>query len=321
MALHIIVGDVTKDLSDYAHGIDRSSYLVDSSNIDNQHSGTVYVSLGDLSGLGQFYQFLCKANKITYYPPNRWSDKKTSNDIFSMAWYTEYYIRIAANLFSIETHNVPEPPVKLQQPVDQRKTDNPQIWAVGCSTTYGTGIERPEQRWANLVSEKTGLEMSLLARPGASNAWMADQLIRSDVRAGDTVIVGVTSYGRVTIVKGPKVINFVTTSFSKYPELAKDITPDQLVSDTTLYSSIAAIEQIRAFCRKVGAKLITIGIHADLELSATLSKEKDFIMFQGAAGIDFQEGWLDVSTDGTEHPGPKTHQLFADLILEKLDKS
>lgn len=321
MSLHIIVGDVTQDLSDYAHSIDPSSYLVDSSNVNDSHNGTVYVSLGDLSGLGQFYQFLCKGSKITYCPPERWSDKKTANDQFSMAWYTEYYIRIAANLFSIETHNVPEPPVKLQRPVDQRKTDNPQIWAVGCSTTYGTGIEQPKQRWANLVSESTGLEMSLLARPGASNVWMADQLIRSDVRAGDTVIVGVTSYGRVTVVNGPQVINFVPTSFSKYPELAKDITPYQLGSDTTLYNSIAAIEQIRAFCKKVGATLITIGIHADLELSAALSKEKDFIMFQGAAGIDLREGWLDVTTDGTEHPGPKTHQLFANLILEKLDKS
>lgn len=319
MTLHIIVGDVTKELCDYAKSVDESAYMIDALNANDNHQGTVFVSLGDLNNLGEFYQLLSRATKITYYPPAKWSDKKSAKDTHSMAWYTECYIRIAANVFSIETHNVPEPTVKLQPTLEPRKTDNPQIWAVGCSTTYGLGIQ-PEQRWANLVANETGMKMSLLARPGASNPWIADQLIRSDVRPGDIVIVGVTSYGRVTIVEGSKVINFVPSSFAIYPDITKHIRPDQMVTDTTLYNSIAAIEQIRAFCRKVGAKLITIGIHADLELSEALSASDDYIMFQGSAGNEYQDGWLDVTTDGTDHPGPKTHRLYANLILEKLNK-
>lgn len=317
MSLHIIVGDVSPYLRDYALSQDKSAYLVDSSNVDLTHRGTVFVSIGDLANLGQFYYLLSRASKITYCPPIKWSDNRNSSSKYSMAWLSEHYIRIVSNIFFIETVNLPPASIELPEPVDQRKTDRPQLWAVGCSTTYGIGVDN-NQRWANLLCNKLNLEMSLLALPGASNPWMADQILRSDIRKGDLVVVGVGTYGRQTLFKNNKIINFVVSSFKYFPELIDDITPYQLESDTRLYESISALYQIQNFCNKAEATLILIGIHANVELSAMLSKEDNFIMLHGIHGTNFNDGWLDIGNDGF-HPGPKMHQLYTELIVDKLN--
>jgi hypothetical protein len=69
-------------------------------------------------------------------------------------------------------------------------------------------------------------------------------------------------------------------------------------------------------CEKIGAKLIIIGIHSNLEFLPELTKHKNFIFFHGRFGVNFTDGWLDLGTDNM-HPGPKTHQLYADLIIDK----
>lgn len=319
MSLHVIVGDVTDDLRNYALSQDQSAYLIDSNNVTDTHTGTVFVSIGDLKTLGQFYQILSCASKITYCPPGTWTDKKNSSIKYSMAWLSEHYIRTVSNVFSIEVINLPKLPVDLKSPIDVRKTDQPQLWCVGCSTTFGIGVEI-EQRWPNLLAKEINLEMSLLATSGASNPWMADQILRSDIQSGDIVVLGVGTYGRQTIVKGQTIINFVAGNFRTNPELIEDITPYQLDSDTKLYESLGALYQVQNFCNKVDAKLILIGIHANIELSAVLSKEKNFVMLQGTHGTNFQDGWIDIGNDN-QHPGPKMHQLYTKLIVNKLHEN
>ena len=186
----------------------------------------------------------------------------------------------------------------------------------GCSTTYGIGVELTE-RYANIVADALNLPLSLLACSGASNTWAADQILRSNVNPGDTVIMGLTTYGRAPIIHNNQLIHLAPNTFTILSNLPSDVTPDYLLSDTRLYESLTSIKQVNNFCSKAGARLLLIGIHANIEISAVLANDPNYIMFHGKYGTNFNDGWLDFGNDNL-HPGPKTHQMYANLILEKL---
>jgi hypothetical protein len=205
--------------------------------------------------------------------------------------------------------------INIPDPVESRKTDFKQLWVAGCSTTFGIGVSS-EEKYANILSKNFDLPLSLLARPSSSITWAADQILRSDIRKEDIVIFGLTTYTRICIFKHQQVHHVHAKEIMNFPEL----TIDQFDSETRIYECICAADQIINFCNKVGAKLILIGIHANLELSLELSKHKNFVFCHGKFGTDFRDGWLDTGNDiklGQPHPGPKTHQMYADLIISK----
>jgi hypothetical protein len=316
---HLIVGDVSANLAEYATTQDSSAYLIDRNNLSQNHSGVAYTSLGDLNGTKELFQLLSTADEITYYPPIQWSDRKKSDDRYSMAWFSEHYIGITKNIFGIKVNFLPKI-WDMPEPSELRKTDSTQLWVAGCSTTVGVGVNANE-RYANILSNRFNLPVSLLAESAAAVPWAADQILRSDIRKGDIVIFGVTTYSRITMFQNQK-INHVGNSSIKnncilnFPEL----TIQQLDSDTRIYECVRAVNHVVNFCNKVEAKLILIGIHANLEVSLALSKHKNFVFCHGKFGADFRDEWLDFGSDvgvGSPHPGPKTHQMYADLIVSK----
>ena len=317
--LHLIVGDVLPSLTEYAITQDNSAYLISMENLTQDHSGTAYTSLGDLDGVKELFQLLSIAKEITYYPPMQWSDQKKSNDRYSLAWFSEHYIGIVKNLFGTKVNFLSEN-WHIPGPTQSRKTESAQLWIAGCSTTYGIGVT-PDKKYASILSNKFNLPMSLLAETGAAIPWSADQILRSDIRKDDIVILGVTTYTRITMFQNQKITHVGVSSIGKnrilnFPEL----TIEQLDSDTRIYECVRAVDQVVNFCNKVGAKLILIGIHANLEVSLALSKYKNFVFCHGKFGTNFRDEWLDVGTDielGDPHPGPKTHQMYADLIISK----
>lgn len=315
--LHVIVGDVTQELAKYALRLDLSAYLVDSSNINQTHSGTIYTSLGDIPGGKHFLSLLLTATEITYRPPKNWSDKKNSSDRYSMAWNTEHYLNIASVIFDIKVNGLELPLYKTLPLTQARVTNAPQLWVAGCSTTFGVGVDLSE-RYANVLSKRLNLSASVLAESAASNVWIADQILRSDIRSGDLVVFGITSYQRFTLSKDQSIYqigvhNFIEEKNLRFPEL--DIL--QLDSETRIYESLRSLDQVVNFCNKVDAKLIMIGIHANLELSTALSKYKNFVFCHRKFGEDFRDGWLDIGKDVDQHPGPKTHEMYADMIISK----
>jgi len=319
---HLIVGDVLPSLAEYAIAQDSSAYLISMQNLMQDHHGIAYTSLGDLAGPKELFQLLSRANEITYYPPTQWSDKKKSNDRYSMAWLSEHYIGIVRNLFGTKV-NFLSKNWDVPAPIESRKTESAQLWVAGCSTTFGIGVD-PDKKYANILSKKFNLPMSLLAQRGSAVPWAADQILRSDIRKNDIVIFGITTYTRITMFQNQKIHHVGVTLLSKnkyginlnFPGL----TIEQLDSDTRIYECVRAVDQVVNFCNKVGAKLILIGIHANLELSLVLSKYKNFVFYHGKFGTNFRDGWADLGSDielGDPHPGPNTHQLYADLIVAK----
>ena len=235
-----------------------------------------------------------------------------------MAWFTEYCIGVAVNLNNIKLNGPPLSLFSIPLPEQERKTNSTQLWVAGCSTTFGVGVD-DDEKYASVLSRTLNLPLSLLAQCGSSIPWACDQILRSDICKNDLVVLGLTTCPRITIFHNKQVVHSGITTFvsdsKKYPEL----NIHQFDSDTKIYEDLCAVTRVINFCDKIGAKLIMIGLHAELPVSAELAKYKNFIFHNGKFGYNFQDSYLDVGTDG-RHPGPKSHQLYADLIIAKMNE-
>jgi hypothetical protein len=314
--LHIFVGDTTVELSHHALQYDSSAYLVTSSNQDKSHKGTIYTSLGDLASIDQFFRLLFTASSITYCPPKKWSDSKNSTNHFSLAWFTEYCIGIAINLNNIKFNGPLLSVISIPAPKQQRKTNSAQLWVAGCSTTFGQGVG-DDEKYASILSRTLNLPLSLLADIGSSICWACDQILRSDIRNNDLVVLGLTSSTRITILDNNQVVHSGLATFMSHSKQYPELNIHRLQSNTKIYEDLCAVTQVINFCNKIGAKLVILGLHAELPVSAELAKYKNFIFHNGKFGYKFRDNCLDTGTDGI-HPGPKSHQLYADLIIAKI---
>lgn len=210
----------------------------------------------------------------------------------------------------------------ISQVSQQRSTDDPVLWTIGCSMTAGVGVD-PDQRYGHLLATKLGLPEITLSRNGGSIFWAADQILRSNVKQGDVVVWGLTTFARVDIADK---FNIISKIFPAYQLLDKQ---DQLWNDEYFYSRLQHtlcmryILQVINFCNLLGAKLYianlldqTLGcllenIHTDyIDLTKKFSSSKRYSFYS----------FIDYGTDGS-HPGPKQHQEYADKIFNLIRKN
>lgn len=315
--LRLYVGDTTQDLADFACQHDPMAYAITGSNVDDEHSGTAYVSLGDLPDLSRFYHLLRRATTIVYHDRAHWSDGKTRTDMHGMAWLSENYIHIVRGLHNVQVEGLPDLPATGVGFTPERTTEDPRLWVGGCSTTFGVGVGKNE-RYANVLGDHLDMPLTVLARPGASISWACDQLCRSNIQPRDLVVLGITILPRFAWFHRGELSMIQLSYYRLNPEFEKVIPFSQLDSDQRLYESMAAIGRLENFCQKVSANLIMIGIHANINLSAQLANRNNFIFFHGRNGLDFDSEFLDLGDDQC-HPGPKTHKSYAHAIINKLN--
>ena len=317
--LKIFVGDVDQYLSDLAKSHDESAYQIDSSNLYDVHSGTVYVSVGDLHNLKEFKYIISQATELIYAPPDNWPTAYQDMEKFSIAWITVSYLATIAATYNIPVKNLPVIDRLSIPAINNRTTNSIQLWVAGCSTTFGVAV-RPDERYANIISSDLDLELNMLAQPASSIAWSASQILKSDINSGDIVVWGLTTLGRFQWYTNGCITHIGPHYYKFNPEFDKVIKLDLLDHEHRLYEALDSIQQVQNFCNKVNARLILAGIHANIELSARLAKNDDFVMIQGLSGLDWDSEFLDYGTDKS-HPGPNTHKFYAEKILNKIKKS
>lgn len=316
--LKIFVGDVDQYLSDLAKSHDDSAYQIDSSNLYDVHSGTVSVSVGDLSSLKEFKYIISQATELIYAPPDNWPTVYQNMEKFSIAWITVSYLATIAATCNIPVKNLPVID-KLSIPtINDRTTNSIQLWVAGCSTTLGVGVHSSE-RYANIVSAALGLDLNMLAHSGSSIAWSASQILKSDINSDDIVVWGLTTLDRFQWYSDGRIRHIGLHYYKSNPDFNKIIKLDLIDHEHRLYEALDSIQQVQNFCNKVNARLILVGIHANIELSARLVKNDNFVMIQGLSGLDWNSEFLDYGTDNL-HPGPNTHKFYAEKILNKIKK-
>lgn len=206
--------------------------------------------------------------------------------------------------------------------VDQRKTDHKQIWAMGCSYTSSIGVEDHE-RWAVKLAEKMGYPVSILAAPGANITWAADQLLRSDVRPGDTVFWLLTGVCRIDYFsesdKGIRIYPTIKDWEQNQVDFLGNYEYSMLMKLLThkwnSYLAIKSILQIINYCKKLDVNVyFGQGIRNDPTTDNVMIKSlKQYPNFILPFSIElyYNNFMLDRGTDN-EHPGPKTHEKIAE---------
>jgi len=321
--LIILVGDNTRYLADRAHEIDTDAYLVEYSNLEHNHHGVVYTSIADV-GVEGLTNLLFKATKIIYSPPvdDVWSDGATVYDRYSMAQTSYIYCKIISTLqqSKFEIDKVPVLDAPIIQPRASRGSN---LWIAGCSTTAGVAVEPDEVYWKS-IGDKLNIPAINLSCPGSSLQWQSDQLLRADLKKGDKVIWGLTYTSRLPWYKTGDVVQHLGIRFfdikKKEAKKLKGIVSQKTAENFHWHHvGVRSIRQVENFCKKLGVELLLVGIHVDIEISSVLCSQSNFLMIDEQCGTKHDSYFLDYGTDG-EHPGPLTHQMYSEKILNRIHK-
>lgn len=307
----IFVGDVSEYLGILAKATDPLAQLITKDNYQNLLPGTYYVSLGDLNNVFELENIFKQADVIEYSQPLVWTNK-SMKELTELSLTNFYYLNKNIKGFEIKFAVNPAEMLAL---ADTRKTSNEQLWIAGCSISHGMGVNN-NIRYGQLIADNLMLPVSFLTCGGSSVVWAADQILRSDIRANDIVVWGLTSQHRVSYFLDGRVNQINPGVFVSNPATSKFVKPDQLLSDDILYRSITSTFQVINFCHKLNVHLI-IAILLDSVLHTYLLNHENLSVFQPLLGVRKDKMFLDLGTDNI-HPGPITHKYYADKILERI---
>lgn len=310
----IFVGDNDIGLSIAAKKTDPSAQLIEQ--VQKLSPGTFYTSLSDLHTIDNLIKILDQADFIVYKPPKTWSDSKNGFS-YQQSWiefYCMYYNdkKTVTGLDNIETPHK----VKMLELVDERKTSDKQLWVAGCSISHGIGVDN-SNRYGEILSKKLNLSVSFLTRPGTSIGWAVDQLLRSDIKPNDIIVLGITSTDRFTFMNNDgDICNVNVGYYAINPEFDKVISLDMLSYETNNnFSSLKDIHKLINFCSKTNVKLVLAGMLIDRKTIKYFYDLPNYTQCYGINGLDPNKIFLDIGTDNL-HPGPKSHQYFADQIYK-----
>ncbi len=223
-------------------------------------------------------------------------------------------------------------PLHVTHLEDQRRGDSPQLWMVGCSITHGVGVEQ-HQRYGELLTQRLGLATSWLSRPGSSIMYHADQIIRSDIREHDIVVWGLTEPVRYFVYHeeyrldiGPGFTSMykpnVETSLEEalaHPPNTREL--ERMVSCDSVYQSVSRVLQVKNYCDKIGSRLILVDLF-NTELHDYFQHWPNYVRLINIEKAnspheqDRHYPFFDSAPDPW-HPGPLTHQWYADSIYKK----
>ena len=153
----------------------------------------------------------------------------------------------------------------------------------------------------------------LLTQSGSSIAWQTDQLLQSDIRAGDLVVWGLTSFNRINYANG---VDWRNCGISTYFNLPKDKqywSIDYFNSATQSIPCIKNILQVMNFCQKIGAKLYLINLLEPTWTDFIFDQEENYLDLTEPFKAEGRHTYLDLGTDN-DHPGPKQHLKYAEEI-------
>jgi hypothetical protein len=322
MSITLFVGDCTKDLGTQAKDFDSSAFLVEFGNykkfLTHSESNLVaYTSFADLPKITDqecvFFQVLNHADNIHYCPPEIWSDHSDEFRLQNTQQITEYFL----HLIHSEKKNVQgldlskyklNPYLKLR---DTRKTNQRQLWLAGCSITAGVGVQTT-QRYAQIIADEFDLCVSDLSRGGSSLEFATDQILRSDIRKDDVVLWGLTSEYRA-LIWDRKTSNSDTIHPYKF-DYHNTNQADDIADETRLFKAVTCYFQVRNFCQKLDAILVTIPLICSEALQLLLHSDEHYYQ------LPYRPCYLDLGSDRV-HPGPKQHQWYADQIKNILEKN
>lgn len=305
----LFVGDNDIGLAEQAQKYDARAFLVDSSNwkkiVQNQsdRETTIFTSLADLPKIDRethaLWDIICIADKIFYCPPTRWSDDTGGFSWTDQKCLVEYYLHLAhksgRTVVGLDLDRCSQSP--YLELVDKRIDDGRCLWISGCSVSHGVGVN-PRERYGALVGDALGLPTVHLTRAATSIEWAADQILRSDIRARDLIIWGLTQETRGPLARDGKILVL---------DDSRDLIAQRL-DETRYYKAISSVNQVINVSRKIGCQLILLPLLCSEKLQMDLLHHPEF------HSMSYRMEYVDLGADD-QHPGPLQHKIYADFCL------
>jgi hypothetical protein len=213
--------------------------------------------------------------------------------------------------------------------MSQRATSGQQLWVSGCSFANGLELQDQNDRYGQVVSDALKIPVSFLSQGGSSIEWAADQIIRSDIRANDIVVWGITGTNRLLhFNKDGSLLHLTPEKFNHdnpwfhtitNQYTAKEIWIRIMHEQPRLNHGIRMIEQVSCFCAKINANLV-LCCHSELSTPDQAKQLLDYLERTGNYLDLYQKLkqpslYLDYATDN-RHPGPATHKMWAESIID-----
>lgn len=314
--IYIFVGDCDDGLASAARSFNPDAFLIDARayykivNGDFNHSFVAYTSLADLPKITKsespLWTLLQLADHIIYHPPAVWSDYSTVFDHWSAQRMTEFLLsEVQRQKNNVEGLNLDQYASTEWLPVNaDRASSGDQLWVAGCSISHGVGIQH-NQSYGNLLSQHLQRPVSFLTQGGSSIPWAADQILRADIQAKDTVIWGITSeYRQTSLING---------LVQHQPFWSREISDSRSEHDIEnfFYLGLTAVHQVRNYLNKIGARLVLLPLLCSENIKLRLLHCAEY------CPVPYAENFIDLGTDH-EHPGPRQHSVYADLVMQFL---
>lgn len=317
----LYLGDAGSYLEKIAKSVDPGASLLTINNFNSLTAGTYYTSIKELTSAKILATVLRNVDKVIYSPPDYWSDEHGRSQLQQL---TEEHLKIFRWVKPVENFaSITEPTDQknILALLDSRKTNDPQLWIAGCSVTSGAGVEL-DQRYGQLIADELNLKVSFITTRSSSVQWAADQILRSDIRNGDTVVWGMAPMTRIPFFNNNELFHVSPMNYISNPKLKHLLDIGVLDNDNQRYQLVTGIFQVINFCSKVKAKLV-IAMLGDVELLDYLKDVPNLIILCGLWGFDISKGrrinysYMDIGSDNY-HPGANTHQYYAQEILRKI---
>jgi hypothetical protein len=201
-----------------------------------------------------------------------------------------------------------------------RTTDAGVLWSVGCSITAGSGVDK-DKKYTTLVAERLGLTEILLATPGSSINWAADQILRSDIRPGDIVVWGLTSTSRIDIAQNFNLKSIMLNSYKHIDKSNQFWSIDYFSSRTQIVICLKQILQVINYCNKIGVKIYLVNLLDRTLYNIMLGNKENYIDMSPEFNVKLGKmDYIDFGTDNN-HPGPKQHQQYAEVIFNLIKEN
>ena len=332
MSVIIYFGDNDVLLGRRAKAHDSNAFLIETSNCQNFLSSekdcVCYTSLADLpKDLSIVVSILLTANKIIYCPPKQWSDGKSlTNNTYTdcIQRLTENLLLYVSNYTNVENIELCFDQKYNNHISDTRKTNEKQLWIAGCSVSHGDGVTEQE-RYGATLSKKLDLPCSFLTKLGSSISWAANQILKSDIRNGDILCWGITSFSRVTFYCQDSLIHVTAQHYHDEKNFNKILPIDHLDNENNLYHTIESIREVINFCQKLKIQLVMFDAVRDPLLNRILRKEKYYYQYPYPLNKNYQSynshGLFvdhDLGSDNL-HPGPISHQHYSNFLAHIID--
>lgn len=182
---------------------------------------------------------------------------------------------------------------------------NSTLWVFGCSHSYGTGLDREDQRYGNILADKLNMPLRMIAKPGGSMNYSLRHIINSNFNQNDFVIWQIINPARLSYFDGQQVKEILLANTSSRTLI------DFCTDAQMFFNHFTQINIGVRYLRAIGCKFMLVSVdHTDhYNYINEYKNYPEYAFFPNFA--------VDLANDNL-HFGPLSHKNLALSILDHI---